>query len=71
MLDGDLVVLTRGWVDRLLVIDVPVTLAGLASFNVANALAATAAAIAVGLPTEAVLDGLRVSCPTWARTRAA
>ena len=37
----------------------PVTLAGLASFNVANALAATAAAIAVGLPTEAVLDGLR------------
>ena len=60
VLDGDLVVLTRGRVDRLLpVIDVPVTLAGLASFNVANALAATAAAIAVGLPTEAVLDGLR------------
>jgi cyanophycin synthetase len=60
VLDGDLVVLSRGRVDRLLpVIDVPVTLAGLASFNVANALAAAAAAIAVGLPTEAVLDGLR------------
>ena len=60
VLDGDLVVLTRGRVDRLLpVLDVPVTLAGLASFNVANALAAAAAGIAIGLPTEAVLDGLR------------
>jgi cyanophycin synthetase len=60
VLDGDLVVLTRGRVERLLpVLDVPVTLAGLASFNVANALAAAAAGLAVGLPTEAVLDGLR------------
>jgi cyanophycin synthetase len=60
VLDGDLVVLTRGRVERLLpVLDVPVTLAGLASFNVANALAAAAAGIAVGLPTEAVLEGLR------------
>ncbi|HYN18015.1 MAG TPA: cyanophycin synthetase, partial [Actinomycetes bacterium] len=57
---GDLVVLTRGRVERLLpVIDVPVTLAGLASFNLANALAAAAAGIAVGLPIDAVLDGLR------------
>jgi cyanophycin synthetase len=60
VLDGDLVLLTRGRVERLLpVTDVPVTLAGLASFNVANALAAAAAGVAVGLPTEAVLDGLR------------
>jgi cyanophycin synthetase len=60
VLDGDLVVLTRGRVERLLpVTDVPVTLAGLASFNVANALAAAAAGLAVGLPTGAVLDGLR------------
>jgi cyanophycin synthetase len=60
VLDGDLVLLTRGRVDRLLpVLDVPVTLAGLASFNVANALAAAAAGVAAGLPTEAVLDGLR------------
>jgi len=60
VLDGDLVLLTRGRVDRLLpVLEVPVTLAGLASFNVANALAAAAAAVAAGLPTEAVLDGLR------------
>src|SRR5215213_1893230 len=60
VLDGDLVVLTRGRVERLLpVLDVPVTLAGLASFNVANALAAAAAGLAVGLPAEAVLEGLR------------
>jgi cyanophycin synthetase len=60
VLDGDLVLLTRGRVERLLpVLDVPVTLAGLASFNVANALAAAAAGIAIGLPAEAVLDGLR------------
>jgi cyanophycin synthetase len=60
VLDGDLVVLARGRVERLLpVLDVPVTLAGLASFNVANALAAAAAALAAGLPTEAVLEGLR------------
>jgi cyanophycin synthetase len=60
VLDGDLVVLTRGRVERLLpVLDVPVTLAGLASFNVANALAAAAAGLGVGLPVEAVLDGLR------------
>jgi len=59
VLDGDLVLLARGRVDRLLpVLDVPVTLAGLASFNVANALAAAAAGVAVGLPREAVLDGL-------------
>jgi cyanophycin synthetase len=61
VLDGDLVVLTRGRVERLLpVLDVPVTLAGLASFNVANALAAAAA----GLPAEAVLDGLRSFRPS-------
>jgi cyanophycin synthetase len=60
VLDGDLVVLAGGRVDRLLpVLEVPVTLAGLASFNVANALAAAAAGLAVGLPREAVLDGLR------------
>src|SRR4030095_2876977 len=55
VLDGDLVVLTRGRVDRLLpVLDVPVTLAGLASFNVANALAAAAAGVGGGLARPAV-----------------
>jgi cyanophycin synthetase len=41
------------------VLEVPVILAGLASFNVANAPAAAAPGIAAGLPTDAVLDGLR------------
>lgn len=38
--------------------DVPMTLSGLSSFNVENALAATSAALAVGLPRDAVLTGL-------------
>jgi cyanophycin synthetase len=60
VLDGDLVVLDHGRVDRLLpVLDVPVTLAGLSAPNLANALAAAAAGIGVGLPRRAVLEGLR------------
>ena len=39
--------------------DVPVTLAGLSSHNTQNALAATAAALGVGLPEAAVVRGLR------------
>jgi cyanophycin synthetase len=38
--------------------DVPMTLAGLSRFNVENALAAASAALAVGLPREAVVEGL-------------
>jgi cyanophycin synthetase len=60
VLDGELVVLDRGRVERLLPVpEVPVTMAGLSSPNVANALAAAAAGIGVGLPREAVLEGLR------------
>jgi cyanophycin synthetase len=60
VLDGDLVVLDHGRVHRLLpVLEVPVTLAGLSAPNVANALAAAAAGIGVGLPRRAVLEGLR------------
>ena len=67
VLDGDLVVLTRGRVDRLLpVLDVPVTLAGLASFNVANALAAAAAGLAIGLPAR---GGAGRACAASARPR--
>jgi cyanophycin synthetase len=40
------------------VVDVPMTLAGLSRFNVENALAAASAALAVGLPREAVVEGL-------------
>jgi cyanophycin synthetase len=64
VLDGDLVVLDHGRVDRLLpLLDVPVTLAGLSAPNVANALAAAAAGLGVGLPREAVLEGLRTFRP--------
>ncbi len=38
--------------------DVPMTLAGLSRFNVENALAAASAALAVGLPRAAVVEGL-------------
>ena len=39
--------------------DVPMTLSGLSRHDVANALAATSAGLAIGLPREAVLEGLR------------
>jgi cyanophycin synthetase len=39
--------------------DVPMTLSGLSRHDVANALAGSAAALAIGLPREAVLEGLR------------
>ena len=57
-----------GWVTVLLpdadpdplveVVDVPMTLAGLSRFNVENVLAAASAALAVGLPRSAVIEGL-------------
>ena len=43
--------------------DVPVTIAGLSSIFIANALAATSAALAVGLPARAVARGLRTFVP--------
>ncbi len=39
-------------------VDVPMTLAGLSRFNIENALAAASAALAIGLPREAVVSGL-------------
>jgi cyanophycin synthetase len=39
--------------------DVPVTLAGISGHNVQNAMAAAAAALGLGLPEEAVVEGLR------------
>jgi cyanophycin synthetase len=39
-------------------VDVPMTLAGLSRFNIENALAAASAALAVGLPRDAVVAGL-------------
>ncbi|MGH3386189.1 MAG: Mur ligase family protein [Nocardioidaceae bacterium] len=45
------------------VVDVPMTLAGLSRHNLENALAATSAALAIGLPREAVVEGLRTFAP--------
>ena len=43
--------------------DVPMTLAGLSRFNVENVLAAASAALAVGLPRQAVVEGLTSFLP--------
>jgi cyanophycin synthetase len=44
-------------------VDVPMTLAGLSHFNVENALAAASAALGVGLPRQAVVEGLTSFAP--------
>jgi cyanophycin synthetase len=61
VLDEQVVLLDAdGGLDPLLPLaDVPMTLAGLSRHDVANALAATSAGLAIGLPREAVLQGLR------------
>ncbi|MGA8209967.1 MAG: Mur ligase family protein, partial [Nocardioidaceae bacterium] len=60
VIDGWIAVLAPGTdPDPLVeVADVPMTLAGLSRFNVENALAAASAALGVGLPRQAVVDGL-------------
>ncbi len=61
VLDGALVVMSsRRHTHRLLPVeDVPVTLAGISSHNLSNAMAAAAAALGAGIPEDAVVDGLR------------
>jgi cyanophycin synthetase len=44
-------------------VDVPMTVAGLSRFNVENALAAASAALGVGLPRDAVIEGLSSFVP--------
>jgi cyanophycin synthetase len=46
-----------------LLVDVPMTLAGLSRFNVENALAAASAGLAAGIPREVVVEGLRTFRP--------
>ena len=60
VLDGDMVVLKphRDPDHLASIVDVPVTLAGLSEHNIANALAAAAAALGLGLPRDAVVQGL-------------
>ena len=61
VLDGALVVMSsHRQVQRLLPVEeVPVTLAGISSHNLSNAMAAAAAALGVGIPQDAVIEGLR------------
>ena len=60
VIDGWISVLAPGMApDQLIeVVEVPMTLSGLSRFNVENALAAASAALAAGLPRDAVIQGL-------------
>ncbi len=46
------------------IVDIPITLEGAAMFNVQNAMAATAAALALGVPDEDIRAGLQTFNPT-------
>jgi cyanophycin synthetase len=60
VIDGWISVLAPGSHAALVpLLDVPVTLAGISRNNTLNALASTSAALAVGIPAEAVVRGLR------------
>jgi cyanophycin synthetase len=65
VLDGSITVLQNGQdPDRLVpVLDVPATLSGLSQHNIANVLAGAAAALGLGLPKDAVVEGLRSFVP--------
>ncbi|WP_156188233.1 tetratricopeptide repeat protein [Arsenicicoccus sp. oral taxon 190] len=65
VLDDGIAVLDHdGAVDRLVpLLDVPMTMAGLSRHNTANALAAAATALALGVPRDAVVEGLRTFTP--------
>jgi cyanophycin synthetase len=65
VIDGWICLLTPGGDPDPLVriVDVPMTLAGLSRFNVENALAAASAALAAGLPRDAVVSGLTTFAP--------
>jgi cyanophycin synthetase len=73
VLEGEIVVLSaNGDPDRLVkVTDVPMTLSGLSRNNIANALAGAAAALGLGVPRSAVVEGLRTFAPdpehNWGR----
>jgi cyanophycin synthetase len=59
-LDGWMTVLERSYARALVpMIDVPMTIAGISSMNVMNAMQAASAALGIGLPERAVVRGLR------------
>jgi cyanophycin synthetase len=61
VLDGWISVLRPGADPDPLVelVDVPMTLSGLSRFNIENALAAASASLAIGIPRDVVIEGLR------------
>ena len=63
--DGDVTILHPGGrTERLVPLrDIPATLSGLSVHNIANTLAGAAAALGLGLPAEAVIEGLRTFIP--------
>jgi cyanophycin synthetase len=65
VIDGWICVFTpaRDPMPLLELVDVPMTLAGLSRFNVENALAATSAALALGIGKDTVVQGLRTFAP--------
>ncbi|QNE22493.1 Mur ligase [Kribbella qitaiheensis] len=65
VLDGFITVLdnSRDAEPLLKVVDVPMTLSGLSHYNVENALAAASAALGLGLPRAAVIEGLSSFTP--------
>jgi cyanophycin synthetase len=64
VLDRSIAELGRGGSRKLVDLEqVPVTLAGIASQHVHNAMSAAAAALAIGLPRKAVVQGLRTFMP--------
>ena len=64
VLDGHLAELARGSSRALVDLEqVPMTLAGIASQHVHNAMSATAAALAIGISRQAVVQGLRTFLP--------
>jgi cyanophycin synthetase len=65
ILDGFITVLdnSRDAEPLLKVVDVPMTLSGLSHYNVENALAAASAALGLGLPRAAVIEGLSSFTP--------
>jgi cyanophycin synthetase len=65
VLDGFITVLDQAADPEPLVkvVDVPMTLSGLSHYNVENALAAASAALGLGLPRAAVIEGLSTFAP--------
>ena len=65
VIDGWLSVLRPGSDPDPLVelVDVPMTLAGLSRFNVENTLAAASASLAIGIPRDTVIEGLKTFRP--------